>query len=122
LEPDEEKAAAAWTLGEVLRCGQGLEDQADYVEHAAVFQIRNPEAFVTLLRQLEQERIMAAAQVFEEENVLRALLLETPTALTLELAASQPRHLAASMMVVGGILRLWHVNRATVERTCQMLR
>src|SRR5262249_34906516 len=46
LEPEEERAAAAWVLGEVLRCGQGLEDQADYVEHAAIFQVRNSEGFV----------------------------------------------------------------------------
>ena len=29
LEPDEKRAAEAWTLGEVLRFGQGMEDQAD---------------------------------------------------------------------------------------------
>src|SRR5436190_4429797 len=30
LEPDEKQAAAAWALAEVLRCAQGMEDEADY--------------------------------------------------------------------------------------------
>src|SRR5262249_29874604 len=30
LEADETRAAAAWAFGEVLRCGQGMIDQADY--------------------------------------------------------------------------------------------
>src|SRR5262249_44315780 len=40
LEPDKARAGAAWALAEVLRLGQGMEDQADYVEHTALFQIR----------------------------------------------------------------------------------
>ena len=31
LETDESAAAEAWTLAEVLRCGHGMEEQADYV-------------------------------------------------------------------------------------------
>jgi tetratricopeptide (TPR) repeat protein len=122
LEPDEGRAAAAWALGEVLRCGQGLEDQADYVEHAAIFQIRDPEHFVALLGQMEKERTMVGAQVFQEEGVLRALLLEKPTALTPELAATQPARMAASLMIIGGILRLWHVNREALDRAVQLVR
>src|SRR5262249_35103404 len=39
LEADEAKAAAAWTLAEVLRCGQGMEDSADYISHSVLAQL-----------------------------------------------------------------------------------
>src|SRR5262249_22094995 len=96
LEPGEGKAAAAWALAEVLRYGQGLEDQADYVEHAALFRIRDPEKLVGLLGQLERERVLAGAQVFQEEGMLRAIVLERLPALTPELAATQTPRMAAS--------------------------
>src|SRR5262249_49145586 len=35
-ESDDEKAGAAWSLAEVLRCGHGMENEADVVEHRAV--------------------------------------------------------------------------------------
>ena len=41
LETDEVQAAAAWTLGEVLRCGHGLEELADCREYAMTFQVRD---------------------------------------------------------------------------------
>src|SRR5207302_354367 len=44
LEPDESQAADAWTLGEVLRSGHGMEDQADYLEHSTLYQMRDPQA------------------------------------------------------------------------------
>src|SRR5207302_9381919 len=56
LEPDEAKAAEAWALAEVLRCGHGLEADADYVENRVLYQIREPNAVIGLLQAWEQSR------------------------------------------------------------------
>src|SRR5260370_34180233 len=53
LEPDEARAVSAWTLTAVLRCGQGMDDQADYLEHSALFQILNPQPVLAFLQQWE---------------------------------------------------------------------
>src|SRR5262249_1606625 len=58
LESDEERAGAAWCLAEVLRCGQGMEDLANYIEHSLMFQIRDPNPVGALLRDWEGQRRM----------------------------------------------------------------
>src|SRR5262245_15133180 len=52
VETDEAKASEAAALGEVLRCGQGLEDVADHVSYQAEYRLRDLEALSKLLQQL----------------------------------------------------------------------
>jgi tetratricopeptide (TPR) repeat protein len=108
-ETDETQAAQAWTLAEVLRYGQGMEDQADVVEHTIVFALRDPKAFVNELGELERAGLLAGAQVNQEEGVLHALILEPPPpALTPELEARQNLKPAAYLTLMSNIVRLWH--------------
>jgi tetratricopeptide (TPR) repeat protein len=115
LDSDEDRAAQTWALAEVLRCGHGLEGQADYVEHTATFPMRNPEAFVRFLHELESERRLMGVQVRQEDGIITAVLLEKVTALTPELAARQLPRLGAYMMVLGDMVRLWNGNQETFE-------
>jgi tetratricopeptide (TPR) repeat protein len=115
LDTDEQRAAKTWALAEVLLCGHGLEEQADFVEYTATIPIRNPEAFVRCLHDFEQERRLIAVQVRQEDGILTGLLVEKGTALTVELAATQPRRLAAYMMVMGDMVRLWNGNKETFD-------
>jgi tetratricopeptide (TPR) repeat protein len=115
-EPDETKAAAAWDLAEVLLCGQGMEDQADFVEHSFMFQMRDPEQVVRFLGQWEQERRLAGIQVHQEQGILTAMVLDRVTALTPELAATQPPRFAAHLFILGGMLRLSGPNRDALDR------
>ncbi len=120
-EADENRAAAAWTLAEVVLCGQGLEDQADYVESSYLFQMRDPQRVVQFLGQWEQERRLIGVQVREEEGVLLGLVLDKVQALTPELAASQLPGLGAHLMIVGTHLRLSNASAAGVDRVRQEL-
>jgi tetratricopeptide (TPR) repeat protein len=115
-EPDEAKAGAAWDLAEVLLCGHGMEDQADYVEHSFMFQMRDPEQVVRFLGQWEQERRLAAVQVHQQEGILTALVLEPVTALTPQQAATQPPRFAGHLFILGGMLRLSGPNADTLDR------
>src|SRR5579885_3568076 len=62
LEPDEGRAAQAWALAEVLRCGHGLEDRADYVDYSAAFQVRDPEAVLKLMEEWHRDRRLVIVQ------------------------------------------------------------
>jgi tetratricopeptide (TPR) repeat protein len=115
LDSDEEHAAQTWALAEVLRCGHGLEEQADYVEHTAMFPMRNPEAFIRILHEFESERRLIGVQVRQEDGIVTAVLVEKVTALTPELAARQLPRLGAYMMVMGDMVRLWNCNKETFE-------
>jgi tetratricopeptide (TPR) repeat protein len=119
LEPDEGKAAAAWALAEVLRCGQGMEEQADYVEHYAVMPLRNPQSFVHVLQGLERERLLIGVQVNQEEGMLSGILLEKVQTLTPEMAARATPRLAASLLMVGPMVRLWNVNRKGLDEALE---
>ncbi len=120
LEPDEARAGAAWALGEVLRCGQGMEDVADYLEHSCTFQIREPQPFINLLQQWEQEHRLLVMQAGQEENVLAALILEkSSSVITVGQPGKQVAKLAANLMVLGGLVRVWHTNKESVAKVRQ---
>jgi tetratricopeptide (TPR) repeat protein len=121
LETDDGRAAAAWALGEVLRFGAGMEDQADHVEHFVVMQIRDPERLFQFLQEWERERRLTGVQVRQEEGVVSGLVLEKVTALTAESAAEQLPRLGAYLLLVGGMMRLWHTNAEALERVRQEL-
>jgi tetratricopeptide (TPR) repeat protein len=122
LETDEARAAAAWTLGEVLRCGHGMEDDTDYVEHSVTFPLRDPQAVVRQLGEWEAQRRLIGAQVRQEEGMLTGLILQKVQGLTAEHAAAQAPHLGAYLMIVGNMLRLWNINHAALDEVVRELR
>ena len=123
LESDEALAAEAETLGEVLRCGQGMEDQADYVEHSMTAQLRDPQGFVNQLAKLEQEHILAGLRLDEEQRILVGVVLEpAPVALTAESQAKLAPSLGAFLMLAGTIVRLWNTSAEKVAAAFKLLR
>jgi tetratricopeptide (TPR) repeat protein len=122
LEADEGRAAAAWALAEVLRCGAGMEDQADYVEHSALFQVRDPQRLVTLLHQLIDERRFIPTETRQEEGFLLGMLLEPVQALTPELAAKKSPRLAGFVLIVGGLVHLRSLNQERLLKGVAELR
>ena len=116
LEPDESKAGAAWTLAEILRCGHGMEKEADYVEHRAVMVLADPRPLVTLLQQWEQGRRLIGMRSDQEQGMLSALVLDEVPTLVLSGAASPPARLAAYLMVIGNVLQLWHPKAESLEK------
>ena len=122
VESDEARAAEAWALAEVLRCGQGMEDHADYVENSAILPLRDPQAFVQALGELERDRQLVGVQVRQEEGVLTGLILEKVTALTPEMAAKTTPRLEAYLLLAGNVARLWNVNREAWEKAVNEVR
>jgi tetratricopeptide (TPR) repeat protein len=115
-ELDEGRAGAAWALGEVLRCGHDMEDQADYIEYSFLYQVRDLQRLIGLLGQWEQEQRLAGVQVSEEQGILSGLVLEAVNALTAESAANQLPRLAAQLLILGGRLSLSNSNAAALEK------
>jgi tetratricopeptide (TPR) repeat protein len=107
-EPDEDKTAAAWALAEVLRCGHGMEREADFAEHRAVIVLSDPRPMVTLLQNWEQARRVIGMRSDPEQGMLSALVLEEAPSLVLSGASSPPARLAAYLLVVGNVLQFWH--------------
>jgi tetratricopeptide (TPR) repeat protein len=124
LEKDETRAADAWALAEVLRCGFGLEEQADYVEHAAAFQIREPQRLLQVIDTLQQARVLVVTLLREEEGILAGMLLEQRPVLTPELAARQPARLQGHLMVSlpETFLRVWSLNQQALHTVVEDLR
>lgn len=118
LEPSEADAAAAWAMSEVLRVGQGMEDLADYVEYSQIAPLRDPQPLMNALGTLERDKLLAGVQINEQEGILSAAVLEPPPpALTPELEAKQSPHLGAFLVLLRNVLKLWHINKDTLDRT-----
>jgi tetratricopeptide (TPR) repeat protein len=115
-EPDEARAGAAWALGEVLRCGQGMEDEADYLEHSYLYQMRNPQQVVRLLQEWEQGGRLVGMQVREQEGILTGLVLDYGTALTAEHAARQLPHMGAHLLIIGDHLRIANASADALDK------
>jgi len=122
LEADEQRAAAAWELAEVLRCGHGMENNTDYLEHTYTLPMRDPQRVVQLLGEWEKERRLIGAQVDREQGILTALILQRVTGLTPEHAAAQAPGLGAYVLIHGNSLRLWNTNRAVLDAILTELR
>jgi len=124
LETDERKAAEAWELGEVLRCGFGMEDQADYVEHAAAFPVRDPKRLMQVIDQLQETRQLVITLLREEEGVLAGVFLDTPPTLTIEPPSRQDArlkaHLLASLQEM--FLRVWSLHPESLAAVVAELR
>jgi tetratricopeptide (TPR) repeat protein len=119
LEPDEERAATAWALAEVLRFGQGMEDQADWVEHSALYQIRQPEPLLQFLQRGQEQGQLVSVQVVKEQGLLTGIVLDTGPLLT----AGPTRYpkLGAYLMIVGDLVRLWTTNPDGLDRAARAL-
>ena len=116
LEQDELAAAEAWTLAEVLRCGHGQEEQSDYRDYSASYQIRDPQAIAGLIQQLEQSRRLAGVQVNEQEGIMSALIVEPLPVLTAGSAGGQMVAIQSYMMVIHGVLRIWFPKKESFEK------
>ncbi len=116
LEADETQAAAAWTLGEVLRLGYGLEEQADCREYNVSYEVRDFNPVMALLQGWERDHRLVGVQSKQEEGILSGLVLEKPTVLAA--GAGPPQRLGAYLLILGPLLRLRHPNKAMLDSVC----
>lgn len=114
LEVDDYRAEETAALIEVLKCGQGMETDAEYVEYRAIFPIRDPEAVSGLLQSLMQSGRMLAPQMSEDGTFFSALIVE-PLPSLLETGTALAK-VVANINIAGGMIRLWYPVEETLKK------
>ena len=104
---DEGLAVEAATLGEVLRCGYGMDELSDYHEYSSYLAIRNPEPINALLNEWAQSGRLIQVPV-DQEGIFHALVLELTTSglVTAGRPAADAGVLGAYVFIVNNILRV----------------
>ncbi len=118
LETDEVRAVRAATLGEVLLCCQGLENESDYRQYAVDYRIQNFEPLNKVLHEWQDAGLLIAQQSEGGESITAMVLEpERPSILTAETAAAQlDRRLAGYFVLVSNFFRLWGPNEEALNR------
>jgi tetratricopeptide (TPR) repeat protein len=120
LEVDDYRAEETAALIEVLKCGQGMETDAEYVEYRAFLQIRDPGSISGLLQSLAQSGRLIAPQMSEDGAFFSALLVE-PIQSLLE-TGTQLAKVVANINISGGTIRVWYPVEETLKRVVAELR
>ncbi|QDU21641.1 tetratricopeptide repeat protein [Urbifossiella limnaea] len=121
LETDDHRAEEAAALLEVLRCGQGMENDADYLEHGFFLQIRDPQPVMQWLQGMEQARRLLGVQVDQEQGVVSAMVVEELPSL-LAVGSTTLAKVVAKLTIGQGVIRVWHPNRDNSARVVEELR
>ena len=116
LETDDGRKESACLLGEILRCGYGMESQADLLEHEFLIVIRRVEPLQALINKMAQEgRLLPMRQDEEEQqNGFRALLLEKKIALAGSEAADYQR-VVGTLEIQGPLCRVHGCDAQAME-------
>jgi tetratricopeptide (TPR) repeat protein len=114
LEVDDFRAEEAAALVEVLKCGQGMEADAEFVEHRAFMQIRDPEAVSGLLQALVESGRLIAPQMSEDGSYFSALVVEQlPSILE---TGTKLAKVVANINITAGVIRLWYPAEETLKK------
>ncbi len=121
----DEDAAEAAALGEALRCGQGMEEQCDYVQHAILVQVRDPRPVQALLNEwLSSHRLLPLQSEGEQEGNLHAFILELNTGglVTVGSAPADTGRLAGELRINPPLLQIHCPIEDTYNRLKEELR
>ena len=121
LDADEDRAAEAGALVEILRCGHGLEGLADFVEHRAFIEIRDPDAVGTLLGQWGQAGRLLIVNADRENGFFSGLVLEDVPDFGVNVGTPVAK-LQAYMLLEGMAVRFWHSSRESLDKVVAELR
>lgn len=121
LETDDHRAEEAAALAEVLRCGHGMEADADELEHGFLFPIRDPQPVMGWLRGMEQARRLLGVQVNEEAGSVSAMVVEELPSL-LAVGSTTLARVTAKMTIGQGVIRVWHPDADAAARVADALR
>ena len=70
---------------------------------------------VRLLQELQKQGRLIGVQAVEDQGILTGILVEKSQTLTVTPSPNQISHLAAYLLVIGGVLRIWNINRERLE-------
>ncbi|MFO0822403.1 MAG: tetratricopeptide repeat protein [Gemmataceae bacterium] len=121
LETDDYRAEEAGALIEVLRCGSGMEADADYVSHSFIMPIREPNAVVQMLQAWGKGGKLRGVRTDQERGVMMGLVVEELPSL-LAVGSSTLARVSARFMLMNGVIRLSHPNRESVAKVADEMR
>lgn len=120
LEWDDAKAEETAALCEVLRCGQGMEEESDHLEHRVYMPVRDARALFQLIQVWAQEGRLLAPQTDPEGQFFSCMVVEELPAL-LDTGTTMAR-VVANVSVAGGVLRMWHTDEESVKKVATEVR
>jgi tetratricopeptide (TPR) repeat protein len=121
LETDDHRAEEAAALAAVLRCGAGMENDADYLEHGFFLPIRDPQPVMLMLREWDQRRRLMGVRANQETGEVNAMVVEELPGL-LTVGATTLARVAAKLTIAQGVIRVWHPNKESVARVADEVR
>ncbi|HUR54062.1 MAG TPA: tetratricopeptide repeat protein [Gemmataceae bacterium] len=121
LEPDDRRAEEAAALASVLRCGHGMEADADYVEYGYFMQIRDPNAVMGLLRDWDAGRRLLGVQSDQQTGTVSGMVVEELPSL-LAVGSTTLAKVSAKITLSQGIFRVWHPNKESAAKVAEEVR
>jgi tetratricopeptide (TPR) repeat protein len=121
LETDDRRAEEAAALIEVLRCGAGMENDADYLEHGYFLPMRDPSPVMALLREWDQRRRLMGVRANQETGEISGMVVEELPSL-LAVGTTTLARVAAKLMIAQGVIRLWHPSKESVAKVADEVR
>jgi tetratricopeptide (TPR) repeat protein len=114
-------ATEAAVLVEVLRCGRGLENEADFVTHRAVIEIRDPDAVGSYLNQLGEQQRLVGLNADRESGIFNCLILEQTSKFGVSVGVPVAR-VASQLLIHQNQMLLWHSKREMLDQTIAEMR
>ena len=123
LDPDEERTTIAATLTELLRFGEGLEDECDYHEYAFAFQMKDPSGVNKLVNEwYTSHRLIVPPNQAEGQFVALVLEFSAAGIVTAGAPPSEIARLAGYIAVVGAVVRVWGTDKEALLRLREEMR
>jgi tetratricopeptide (TPR) repeat protein len=121
LDTDDRRAEEAGALIEVLKCGQGMEDQADHLAHGYVLPIRDPNAVMQMLQEWGRAGKLRGVRASRETGMMMGLVVEELPSL-LAVGSATLARVAAKIILANGVIHVTHPNRDSVAKVADDLR
>ncbi len=114
-ESEEAPAVEAWALAEVMRLGDGMEGQADYLHYRHLLRFGNPNSIVNQLQEWDRSGRLVGVRTDQENGVIAGLLLEETTGL-IGAAAPAAVGVGAQFAIVRDTLSLSHSSKEMLDK------
>jgi len=121
LETDDHRAEEAAALSEVLRCAQGMENDADYLEQSVAFPIRDPQPIMQWLQGMAEAGRLLGVQQDREAGAMSAMVVEELPSLLAAGGVTMAK-VVAKLNIAQGFVRFSHPDRATVAAVAEEFR
>lgn len=121
LETDDRRAEEAAALAEVLRCGAGMENEADYLEHGFFLPIRDPQPVMALLREWDQRRRLLGVRANQETGEISGMVVEELPGIV-AVGSTTLARVSAKVMIAQGVIRLWHPSKESAAKVADEVR